>query len=331
MHLGQMIEITIMRVNFFGAGEFGLPTLKWLQQQYEVGLVVTQPDKPAGRKRELTPTPVAQWAMQAGLPVQRCEDVNTEAFVQRLQAVGAEATVVIAFGQKLSPQVIAAGGKLVINLHASLLPKYRGAAPINWAIIRGETETGLSVIGLAQRMDAGIVYAQVRTAIDPLETAGELHDRLSLLGPQAVGQVLTDYQKGTLQGLAQEERQATKAPKLSKEDGVVDWTRSAREVVARIHGLTPWPGVRVCWHHGADDTKQELLLRRAKWVESGHAKGAAEPGRVLEAGVVAAGRGAVKLLEVQKPGGRVLTIEEFLRGHDFCAGDRLMAMDGASV
>ncbi|NJL31056.1 MAG: hypothetical protein HC898_05200 [Phycisphaerales bacterium] len=119
-----------------------MPTLRWLHEQHDVGLVVTQPDKPAGRKRELTPTAIATFALKAGLQVVRSEDVNTPEFIETLKGIGAEASVVIAFGQKLSPGVIEAGGKLVINLHASLLPKYRGAAPINWAMIQGETQTG---------------------------------------------------------------------------------------------------------------------------------------------------------------------------------------------
>lgn len=322
-----------MRLVFFGAGEFGLPTLRWLHEQHDVGLVVTQPDKPAGRKRELTPTAIATFALKAGLPVVRSEDVNTPEFIQTLKGIGAEASVVIAFGQKLSPGVIEAGGKLVINLHASLLPKYRGAAPINWAMIQGETETGLSVIGLAQRMDAGLVYAQVATKIDPLETAGELHDRLALMGPEAVGRVLAEHEAGTLHGQVQDESKASKAPKLSKADGFVDWSKSASAVVARIHGLTPWPGVRVLLHHQRDGSKQELLLRRGRVVdnterEGGDAKYLAtstdrQPGQTLEGGCVATGRGVVELLEVQKPGGRVLSIIDYIHGHGWNAGDRM--------
>ena len=313
-----------MRMVFLGAGEFGLPTLQWLCAEHEVVGVVSQPDKPAGRKRVLTPTPIAQFALECGLPLLRVENTNTVEGIEQLKAMQAEASVVIAFGQKLSPGVIEVGGGLVVNLHASLLPKYRGAAPINWAMIEGEKETGLSVIGLAQRMDAGLVYAQVRTEIDPMETAGELHDRLAKLGPGAIGSVLGDYQKGALRGVAQNESLASKAPKLSKADGWVDWRLPAEQVVARIHGLTPWPGVRMNWVRGDGGVVQELILRRAKVVD-GVSAGQIAPGGVMQGGCVAtgAGPGVVRLLEVQKPGGRVLGIDEFLRGHDFRGGDRL--------
>ncbi len=315
-----------MRMVFLGAGEFGLPTLAWLCTEHEVVGVVSQPDKPAGRKRVLTPTAIAQFALERRLPLLRVENINTAEGIEQLKAMRAEASVVIAFGQKLSPGVIEAGGGLVVNLHASLLPKYRGAAPINWAMIEGEKETGVSVIGLAQRMDAGLVYAQVRAAIDPLETAGELHDRLARMGPGAIGSVLRDYQQGALHGVAQDESLASKAPKLSKADGWVDWGLPAEQVVARIHGLTPWPGVRVNWVRGDGGAVQELILRRAKVME-GVSAGQVEPGGVLEGGCVATGAGpeagVVRLLEVQKPGGRVLGMDEFLRGHEFCEGDRL--------
>jgi methionyl-tRNA formyltransferase len=310
-----------MRILFFGSGEFGLPTLQRLCAEHEVMAVITQPDRPAGRKQKLTPTPIGQWAEANGLTVQKAEDVNTDAFVAQVRAYQPEASVVIAFGQKLSSALIDAMGKLAVNLHASLLPKFRGAAPINWAMIRGERRTGVSVIGLAQRMDAGLIYATEALDIDPEETAGELHDRLAKLGPDAVCRVLHDLAHDSLDPVEQDEAQATKAPKLRKGDGTVDFALPADAVRCRVHGLTPWPGCRVRWRPTAGGDGGMLMLRRLRVGKPRPA--GLEPGTVGEGGAVAAEDAWVQLLEVQAPGGKPMPIDAFLRGHALRPGDRL--------
>ena len=253
-----------MRLIFLGSGEFGLPVLGDLRSRHELVGVMTQPDRPAGRRRQMTPTAVAQWATERGITVWKVEDVNEPSIVERVTSMGVDGGVVIAFGQKLGEALIESLGGLAVNLHASLLPKYRGAAPISWAMIRGERETGLSVIGLAQRMDAGLVYGQVGTSIDPLETAGELHDRLSQMGPGLIEQVLSRFESGQLTGEAQDGAFVSKAPKLSKADGYVDFDADAEEVRCRVHGLTPWPGARVTWvrDRGVGIERTDLILRR---------------------------------------------------------------------
>lgn len=316
-----------MRLMFFGAGAFGLPTLEALHAQHEVAAVVTQPDKPAGRKRRLAPTPIGQWAADHGLDVWKRDDVNDDAFVERVAAVAPEASVVIAFGQKLSPALIEAMGPLAVNLHASLLPKYRGAAPIQRAMIEGEPVTGVSVIALAQKMDAGVVYAMQETPIDPHETAGELHDRLAGLGPEAIGRVLDDLASGQLQPVEQDHAQATRAPKLTKADGTVDFAAEADAVRSRIHGLTPWPACRVAlWPKNADAPRPDpLTLRRVKGVDGSPA--GAEPGTVLDGlRVATASRDRViELVSVQPPGKRAMPAADFARGHaDFEPGARLL-------
>jgi methionyl-tRNA formyltransferase len=236
-----------MRVIYFGSGEFGLPTFAHLASRHEVAAVVTQPDRPAGRKRKMTPTPVAAWAEDAGLQVFRCEDANDPAVVARIAALRARVAVVIAFGQKLSPALIDAAGELVVNLHASLLPRFRGAAPIQHAILAGERETGVSVISLAARMDAGLIYAQAATPISPTETAGELHDRLALLGPDVVDQVLRDFEAGQLRGRSQDETHVSRAGKLSRADAAIDFAQPADLVCRQIRAMSPWPGVAARW------------------------------------------------------------------------------------
>ncbi len=319
-----------MRIVFLGSGEFGLPTLRALDAAHDLVGVVTQPDRPAGRKRQLTPTPVGQWVGDGGprgddIPLIKPANANDDDVIAQIAALEPDAGVVIAFGQKLSPILIEAlgqGGGPVVNLHASLLPRWRGAAPINWAVMAGDTETGVSVIGLAQRMDAGLIYATARTPIDPMETAGELHDRLSLLGPDAVLDVLAEHEAGTLQGQPQDDSLATRAPKLSKADGKVDFSEPAAAVQRRVHGLTPWPGVTVTWRDTQTGEEQPLMIRRVEVVDR-DATQDAPPGTILEGANVACGKGLIALRQIQQPGKRVMSIDEFTRGRSLTPGDLL--------
>lgn len=301
-----------MRLVYFGAGAFGLPTFQQLVDAHEVALVVTQPDRPAGRRRQLTATPIAQAAQQRGVPVIKATNADDAKIAEQIKSVQAKAWVVIAFGQKLSRAMLQ--GAFAINLHASLLPKYRGAAPINWAMINGERETGLSVITLAQRMDAGDVLGQVSTTIDPRETAGELHDRLAAMGPELILHVLEQFEEGRLHPVVQDEALATPAPKLAKADGTVRFDQAADRVRQRIHGLTPWPGCAVKLDG------RPLRLHRVEAIE--HSVGPDEPGRVLSDLTIACQRGGVRLLEVQPPGGRLMSFQEYRNGQPVRVGAR---------
>jgi len=315
-----------MRLIYFGAGAFGLPTLQTLHasEDHTVVAVVSQPDKPAGRKRELTPTPIAAWAAEQGLPVLKSDNVNTPEFVTRIAELNPDASVVIAFGQKLGPPLIETMGQLAINVHSSLLPRFRGAAPINWAMIENESVTGVSVIGLAERMDAGEIYAMAQTPIDPAETAGELHDRLAELGPDCVLKVLADLASDELSPTKQDDAAASRAPKFKKSDGTVDFGQPAALVRARVHGLTPWPGCRVIWRSAHTGKKATLLLRR---VADGECESNTQvPGTVQSDLRIACGGatdGSIEILEVQAPGGKMLPFKEFLKGHPFSPGDSL--------
>ncbi|MEM9417922.1 MAG: methionyl-tRNA formyltransferase [Planctomycetota bacterium] len=315
-----------MKLIYFGAGAFGLPTLQALHASpnHQVIAVVSQPDKPAGRKRVLTPTPIVQWSADQGIETLKSEDVNTPEFVAKIQALSPDASVVIAFGQKLSPELIGAMGKLAINVHSSLLPKYRGAAPINWAMIENEAVTGVSVIGLAQKMDAGEIYATAETPIDPRETAGELHDRLAELGPACVAKVLDDLASDSLSPMVQDHALATKARKFTKADGTVDFNQPAALVRSRIHGLTPWPGCRVVWCSTSTGEEKTLMLKRVADHTSDTNQG--EPGSVLADLHIACSGGSIELLEVQSPGGKAMPFAEFQKGHALKAGDHLLPL-----
>lgn len=306
-----------MRIVYFGSGSFGLPTLRRLAGEHHVVLVVTQPDRPAGRRQRVTATPVGEFARRRGLEVITPQDVNEAQAVARIRDARAGAMVVIAYGQKIGPSILQ--DATAINLHASLLPRYRGAAPISWAIINGEAETGLSVIAITQRIDAGDVLGQVVTPIDPMETAGELEARLAELGPDLMCNVLSRIESATVASRPQEERLACPAPKLSSADGTVSFDQPAARVRQRVHGLTPRPGCTVVL-----DGKELRLTRVSE--ENGasaHRNADAQPGRLLADGTVACADGAVRLLAVQPAGGRPMSFEAYLRGHPIEPGARI--------
>ena len=266
--------------------------------------MVSQPDRPAGRKRRNTPTPVSEWAMAGSKTLLRPENVNDADVVESIRGLAPEALVGIAFGQKIGEPLLE--GLPAFNLHASLLPAYRGAAPINRAMIDGCTETGVSVIELAQRMDAGAVHATRTLAIDPLETAGELHDRLAELGPDAVADVLDALAAGTASGISQDESLVSQAPKLSRAESSVDFVDDAGRIRDRIHGLTPWPGCDI------ELDGQRLRVLRVRVTQGSDED--VEPGTLLPDHRIACGSGALELLEVQPIGKRPMPFKDYLNG-----------------
>jgi methionyl-tRNA formyltransferase len=309
-----------LRIIFAGSGEFGLPTLKaLLGAGHQVIQVVTQPDRPAGRGRGVTPTPIGQFAAQANLPLLRTANINLETLPD------ADVMVVIAFGQKIADALIHRPRLGSINLHASRLPRYRGAAPINWAILRGETVAGNSVIRLAQRMDAGAVLAQSEVPIGELETAGELHDRLALDGATLLPPLLTSMADGTAREAEQDETQATLAPKLSRDDARLDWSRPADELARRVRGLSPWPGCRVavCDAEGAELDRIRLVRARAVTNDEGPRW---QPGEITTTGAVQAAEACLEVVECQPEGKRPMPLADYRRGHRWHAGLRLQSV-----
>ncbi|MBI1302330.1 MAG: methionyl-tRNA formyltransferase [Phycisphaera sp.] len=303
-----------MRLVFLGAGAFGIPSLDALAQDHEVALVVTQPDRPAGRGKVLTPTPIAVRAAELGIRVVKPPDVNAASVVEEIRGIGADAWVVIAFGQKLSRELV--DGVFAINLHGSVLPAYRGAAPIQRAVMDGCAETGVSVIGIAERMDAGLVYATRSRAIGATETADEVHDALALLGPEVLSAVLADHAAGRAKGEVQDESKATRARKLSKAEATVDLASlEAHAVRARINGLNSWPGCTVLV--GELPVK---ILRVAACRDGEGAAAEASCGALCADGTVRTLTGAVRLLEVQPVGGKAMTAAAFLNGRPALIG-----------
>lgn len=336
-----------MRLVFFGSGAFGLPTLAHLAQggRHEIGAIVTQPDKPAGRGGRLTPTPIAAWAAEhlPGVPILKPPKVNVPEVVAEIHrlALGDTAAshpesevphatfVVIAFGQKLSSRLLEKA--FAINLHASLLPRWRGAAPINAAILAGDAVTGNSIITLADRMDAGLILAQTEppVPIDPLITAGELHDRLAAGGPALVERVLSEHSAGSLSARHQDESLVTIATKLSKSDGLIDFHQPADFLRRQVHALTPWPGVSTELHApGSPPLPLKLLRVRIGATlpsESRH-----QPGDIVETGrgaVCCAHGTTLEIMELQPSGKRLMDWASFARGRPIPRGSRLVPPD----
>lgn len=295
-----------MRILFYGTPAFALPTLDALLRRHDVVTVVTQPDRPAHRGQRLTAPPVKERALAAGIAVLQPERLRDPGWPERLAALNADVAVVVAFGQILPKAVLDAPRRGSINVHASLLPRYRGAAPIAWAIMRGETETGITTFQMDPGMDTGDLLLTARTPIGPEETAGELAERLSRLGADVLIDTLTRLD--TLTPAPQPHEDATLAPRLKKSDGHLDWSRSARELVNTVRGCNPWPGATTRTPRGA-----LLTIWRAHAVEAPAAPAGALERRDADV-VIVTGAGALLPLIVQPENRRAHTWDDYLRG-----------------
>jgi methionyl-tRNA formyltransferase len=312
------------KIVFLGSGAFGLPTLESLAKHHRVCAIVSQPDKPAGRGKKLSPTPIAQWAAEhlPNVPIFKPANINEPSACAQVRAIACDAWVVIAFGQKLSSELLQ--DRFAINLHASLLPRWRGAAPINAAILAGDRTTGNSVITLADQMDAGLILGTSARPILPDQTAGQLHDLLAADGPALVLDVLTKQHAGTLKPITQDVKLVTKARKLSRADGLLDFHKPAEHLRWQIHGLTPWPGVSVTL-----DSHVIKILHVADLPAStaSHASSnSPQPGILIDPvqGLISTGDGQLKLMSVQPAGGKPMRWSDFLRGRTLHAGAMLL-------
>jgi methionyl-tRNA formyltransferase len=264
-------------------------------------------------------SPVKQLALERGLPVYQPKKVKSAEAVERIKALGPSCLVVVAYGQLLSAEILEIPSLGAVNVHASLLPKYRGPAPIHWALIQGETETGVTTMFMDVGMDTGEILLQRKAVIQPEETAGSLHDRLAEEGARVLVETLDLLKRGSLEPRVQDSSQATYAPMLAKEDGRVDWHEDAKRICCRIRGLDPWPGSFTFWQ----GKRLKLFGCRALSIST-----QAEPGTVIAAAAdglkVAAGKkGAVLIETVQLEGRRLLAVPDFLKGHHFQVEDKL--------
>jgi len=315
---------TPLRIVFMGTPEFAVPSLQALLEADPEKLgrvvgVVTQPDRPKGRGQQLTPPPVKVLAQQAGLPILQPLKMKDPSFLETLKSWAPDLIAVTAFGRILPPVVLDLPPKGCVNVHGSLLPKYRGAAPIQWAIINGETETGITTMLMDPGMDTGPVLLQETVPILPMETAGELAARLAPIGGRLLVKTISGLKNGTLAPVPQDHSRATLAPLLKKEDGMLRWDEEATALANRIRGLTPWPGAYTFY---GDERWQ---IWRAEPTNPGCAM--AEPGVILEVTKetirIAAGKGALLIRELQPASGKRLSVKQYLAGHSVTAGSRL--------
>ena len=310
-----------------GTGPFAVPTFEALLDPatggHEVAALVTRPDRAVRERYKSAANPMRAVAQLRGLAVLGPEDINAPDARNSLTALSPDLLVVCDYGQILSRDTLAIARLGGINLHGSLLPKYRGAAPVNWAIYHGETETGVTVIHMTPRLDAGPCIAQARTPIGPDETAADIEVRLAQLGAPLVIGAIAALAAGRAEAIPQDPKQATRAPRLRKEDGVLDWSRSAVALHNQIRAFQPWPRSWTMWRRVGGEPLRLIIDRAA--VEA--ASSDANPGTVVAADherlAIATGAGVLVVKQVQPAGKRAMSAEEFLRGHGLNVGERL--------
>jgi len=310
-----------LRIVFMGTATLSCASLRALLAvpQWQVVAVVTQPDRPKGRDLKLQASPVKEFALGNELPVLQPERARNDSFLEQLRKLQPELIVVAAYGQILPMSILELPRFGCLNVHTSLLPKYRGAAPIQWAILNDEPETGVTIMKMDAGLDTGDILSQEKTAIDENDTAETLHDRLAELGAELLVRTLPDYVRGTIQPVPQNPEAATHAPKIKKDDGRLDWNQPARVLWNRIRGLVPWPGAFTY------SSGEPAILLKIWKAEIAALSGA--PGEILPAEksaiVVACGKDSLRILELQREGARRLSAPQFLAGYPLNPGKRL--------
>ena len=308
-----------MRIIFMGSAELACPCLDRLlaNPADQVVGVVTQPDRPKGRSLQMTPCAVRAHVAARGIPILTPDNVNAPDSVAALQALAPDLIVVVAYGQFLKADILDLPSRGCINVHASLLPKYRGAAPIQWAVANGETETGMTTMFVNIRMDAGDIIDQLAEPIRPEDTAGSLHDRLAQCGADLLARTIEMLRQGSIRRQPQDEAKATFAPRIKKADGRIDWRLPAALIHNRVRGFNPWPG---CFCELAPVGVVRVLKTR---VETGRSEAV---GTVLDAAgegpLIQAGQDALRLLELQPEGRKIMSGAAFLRGHPLTVASR---------
>jgi methionyl-tRNA formyltransferase len=313
-----------MRIVFMGTPEFAVPSLEALLKSGDpvVG-IVTQPDRPKGRGQRLSPSPVKIIAQREQLPLLQPIKMKDAAFMAELSSWQPDVIAVAAFGRILPPAILSLPPRGCINVHGSLLPKYRGAGPIQWAIINGETETGITTMLMDEGMDTGAMLLQKKIAIGPEDTAGSLSSRLADLGGRLLLETLAQLKAGTLTPRPQDHSQATLAPLLKKEDGAIDWRLSAAMIANRIRGLTPWPGAYTFLK------TDRWMISRATAIDENTTLAPGEITAVTKEAIhVATGKGVLAIHELQPANGRRMPAAQYVAGHPLQIGMQLTTSTG---
>ena len=307
------------KIIFLGTPQFSVPALVALHESnYDVAMVVTAPDRPRGRGRKVTPPAVKRMALDLGYQVSQPASIKTEEFTSKIEDLKPDFLVVIAYGRILTDNLLALPRFGTINIHASLLPKYRGPAPIQWAIINGEKETGVCSMLMVKELDAGNVLLSTKEAINPDDTAGTLYERLALKGAAILIDTLKAFEDNRIQSMPQDHSLATYAPMLTKDDGLINWNKSAESLVNFIRGVTPWPGA----YTFLGDKRLKIFKSHPLQIEITEFPGTVLKGFADELRVATA-KGALCVEEIQGDSGKRLLIKDFLRGHKIPPGSVL--------
>lgn len=310
-----------MNIVFVGTPESAAVCLRaLLREGFVVAAVLTRPDKRRGRSLCLAASPVKEASLEANVPVYQFEKASSSESIEKVRGLAPDVIVVVAFGEILSEEFLKIPKVAIVNVHFSLLPKYRGAAPVHWALIHGEKETGVTIQHLAKKLDTGDIILREKVPIAAADTAGTLTEKLAEVGARLLVKALRQLEAGTAERIPQDENQATYARKLAKEDGEINWRAAAAEIVNRVRGMNPWPGAYTFVSEKNQRKMLKILLAREL------PEGGGEPGQVLRVEgkfVLAAGKGAVEVLAVQLEGKRRMEAEEFLRGHPIREGTML--------
>jgi methionyl-tRNA formyltransferase len=316
-------EVSPLRIVMMGTGPFAVPSLRAIYESpHEVCALFTRPDRPQKGRTKTPPNPMRALAMEHGTPVHDPESINAPTARMVLASYQPDLLVVCDYGQILKPEVLELARLGGINLHGSLLPKYRGAAPINWALLNGEWEVGVTVIHMTPQLDAGPAIAQASLVVGEDETAAEVEPRLAELGVPLVMESIERLAAGTAKAIPQDASQVTKAPRLKKEQGAIDWHRTAEQIKDQVRALEPWPRTFTFWHRPGGEPLRVILdrVRLAEWYS-----GPGAPGEVLEAYqdrlLVATGEGAVRIESIQPAGKKAMAAEDFLRGYPVRSGE----------
>ncbi len=310
-----------IKVVYLGSGEFGIECLNALERSaHELAFIVTQPPQPAGRGRKECPTPVCRWAKAHLISFIETGNVNTPEIIEQIKNYKPDLIIVIAFGQKIGSELINLPTKGAINVHASLLPKYRGAAPINWAIINGEAKTGNSIITLADKMDAGQILAQNETEIAPDDSAGSLHDRLARLAVPLLLETVDKIAAGTAVYTEQDHSKATCAHKLRKADGFLDFSEPAKILASKVRGLWPWPGASVNYISKKTNKSTRVTIAMADVVPTSNP--AKLPAGTLDEHLnIVCGTDAMKVTRIKPSGSALMDFKSFVNGRHTQPGD----------
>ena len=358
------VRMTALRIIFMGAADLSSASLEALAHdaKFQIAAIVTHPDHPKGRGLKPRPSPVKSLALKLKLPVLQPERARDEKFIAELRALQPDLIIVVAYGHILTPAILDLPRFGCLNIHTSLLPKYRGAAPIQWAIANGETETGVTLMKMDEGLDTGDIVAQRRTPIHPEDDSVTLHDRLARLGAALLAQTIPDYVAGKIKPTPQPSEGASHAPKIKKEDGRIDWNQPARTILNRLRAFTPWPGAftflpnlplvgrasprtgssrTMCSDRlasslappdetGSTQPKPRLIkIWKAEVIEAAcraEAPGERRPGEILQADktgvVVSCGERVLRILELQRASGRRMSAAEFLAGNPLKCGEK---------